>query len=73
MTWMKNTKSIEATRYQRTGKDPVQQDDQRKDFTIQMRVMHCAVLSHFNGSWNYALASVSSYKTSDNFTTLASK
>ena len=54
-------------------KDPVQQDDQLTDFTIQMRVIHCAVLSPFNGSWNYALASVSSYKTSDNFTTLASK
>ena len=38
-----------------------------------MRVIHCAVLSPFNGSWNYALANVSSYKTSDNFTTLASK
>ena len=38
-----------------------------------MRVIHCAVLSPFNGSWNYALVSVSSYKTSDNFTTLASK
>ena len=38
-----------------------------------MRVIHCAMLSLFNGSWNYALASVSSYKTSDNFTTLASK
>ena len=44
-----------------------------RDFTIQMRVIHCAVLSPFNESWNYALASVSSYKTSDNFTTLASK
>ena len=54
-------------------KDPVQQDDQLTDFTIQMRVIHCAVQSLFNGSWNYALASVSSYKTSDNFTTLASK
>ena len=54
-------------------KDPVQQDDQLTDFTIQMRVIHCAVLSPFNGSWNYALESVSSYKTSDNFTTLASK
>ena len=32
------------------------------DFTIQMRVIHCAVLSPFNGSWNYALASVSSNK-----------
>ena len=53
-------------------KDPVQ-DDQLTDFTIQMRVIHCAVLSPFNGSWNYALASVSSYKISDNFTTLASK
>ena len=42
------------------------------DFTIQMRVMHYAVVSPFNGSWNYTLASVSSYKTSDNFTTLAS-
>ena len=38
-----------------------------------MRVIHCAVLSPFNGSWNYALSSVSSYKTSDNFTTLAAK
>ena len=57
----------------RITKDPVQQDDQLTDFTIQMRVIHCAVLSPFNGSWNYALASVSSYKTSDNFTTLASK
>ena len=38
-----------------------------------MRVIHRAVLSPFNGSWNYALVSVSSYKTSDNFTTLASK
>ena len=55
------------------AKDPVQQDDQLTDFTIQMRVIHCAVLSPFNGSWNYALASVSSYKTSDNFTTLASE
>ena len=50
--------------------DPVQQDDQLTDFTIQMHVIHCAVLSPFSGSWNYAL---SSYKTSDNFTTLASK
>ena len=33
-----------------------------KDFTTQMRVIHCAVLSPFNGSWNYALAGVSSYK-----------
>ena len=54
-------------------KNLVQQDDQLTDFTIQMRVIHCAVLSPFNGSWNYALASVLSYKTSDNFTTLASK
>ena len=54
-------------------KDHVQQDDQLTDFTIQMRVIHCAVLFPFNGSWNYALPSVSSYKTSDNFTTLASK
>ena len=38
-----------------------------------MDVIHCAVLSPFNGSWSYALASVSSYKTSDKFTTLASK
>ena len=44
-----------------------------KMITIQMRVIHCAVLSPFNGSWNYALASVSSYTTSDNLTTLASK
>ena len=54
-------------------KDHVQQDDRLTDFTIQMRVIHCAVLSPLNGSWNYALASVSSYKTSDNFTTLAYK
>ena len=40
---------------------------------MQMRVIHRAVLSPFNGSWNYTLASVSSYKTSDNFITLASK
>ena len=54
-------------------KDPVQQDDQLTDFTIQMRVIHCAVLSPYKGSWNYGLASVSAYKTSDNFTTLAFK
>ena len=37
------------------------------DFTIQMRVIHYAVVSPFNGSWNYALASVSSYKASDSY------
>ena len=52
-------------------KDHVKQDCQLADFTIQMRVIRYAVVSPFNGSWNYALASVSSYKTSDNFTTLA--
>ena len=46
----------------RDSKDHVQQDDQLTDFTIEMDVIHCAVLSPFNGSWNYALASVSSYK-----------
>ena len=48
-------------------------NDRLTDLTIQMRVIHCVVLSPFNGSWNYPFASVSSYKTSDNFTTLASK
>ena len=55
------------------GNDHVQSDDRLADFTRQMRVIHYAVVSPLNGNWNYALARVSSYKTSDNFTTLASK
>ena len=58
---------------QHDTKDHVQQDDKLTDFTIQMRVIHFAVLSPSNGRWNYALPSVSSYKTSDNFTSSASK
>ena len=53
--------------------DHVQQEGRLGDFAIQMRVIHYAVVSPFNGSWKYVLASVSSYKTSDNFTTLSFK
>ena len=59
--------------FRNTTKDHLRKDSRLADFTIQMRVIHYTMVCLFTGSWNYALASVSSYKKSDNLITSASK